>query len=285
MRILDLMSPRLVSSTIYEAIRRKDLCLVDWTEWRPNVFFEFGVRLAVTGPKGFTVCIIEDGYKLLIEEIQKPNPPDELICKWARVDSKGQKKIKELKEIKDMYIQIAKQCEYLFKLFDPLVYNASPIDNSGTAVYENMMYYYDYKGGDSIAYGRTPHFTFEVIESNIDIKEEPVSVPVHIDLLRTAELFGVERAKTQTVVLYPKNLGLTLSVETGITERLLAAWHYLRQEHKDEEEIIKDEKLFKAYQDIGLKLHDYIQDDRPALADEIEDILEALEQKKGSLHG
>lgn len=47
--IIDIASPRLMSQRTYAAIRRHELCVVDWTQWRPNVFYEFGVRLAVSG--------------------------------------------------------------------------------------------------------------------------------------------------------------------------------------------------------------------------------------------
>src|SRR5262249_28178912 len=41
-RSVDLDSPRLVSHAIYSFIRRSALCVADWTDWRPNVFFELG---------------------------------------------------------------------------------------------------------------------------------------------------------------------------------------------------------------------------------------------------
>jgi hypothetical protein len=44
---LDSSSPQLVDQRLYAAIRRTDVCVADWTGWRPNVFFEIGVRLAV----------------------------------------------------------------------------------------------------------------------------------------------------------------------------------------------------------------------------------------------
>lgn len=53
---LDSSSPQLVSQRLYAAIRRTDLCIADWTGWRPNVFFEMGVRLAVN--KIDPVCIL-----------------------------------------------------------------------------------------------------------------------------------------------------------------------------------------------------------------------------------
>jgi hypothetical protein len=305
MRILDLMSPRLVSSTIYEAIRCKDLCLVDWTEWRPNVFFEFGVRLAVSGSKAFTVCIIEDRHKDLIQEINKPISDDH-ICWLARVDSKD---LKELEVLKERYTHISAQCKHLLTLFDPLEYNAplfaqdstdDPVAQDPTeiplegryqfegAVYDNMMHYYKCKKQDSVdsneKFGRAPNLTYEVIEDYIDFKEEPVSVPVYIDLLRTAELFGVESNKSQTVVLYPKNKDLNSSVQFGITQRLLAAWYYIRKEHNEEEKIIKDETLFDTYRRIGVELISRIQESRPELAKEIDDVLEDLLQKKENAH-
>jgi hypothetical protein len=45
-RLLDVRTPRLVEQSLYEAIRLTDLCIIDWTELRPNVMFEAGVRLA-----------------------------------------------------------------------------------------------------------------------------------------------------------------------------------------------------------------------------------------------
>jgi hypothetical protein len=55
--IVDENSPRLVGQRLYDAIRRTDVCVVDFTDWRANVFFELGVRLAVReiGP----LCIVD----------------------------------------------------------------------------------------------------------------------------------------------------------------------------------------------------------------------------------
>src|ERR1039458_9676786 len=57
-RILDITSPRLVGQALYEQIRWAETCIVDWTYWRANVFFELGVRLACfeIGP----VCLLDE---------------------------------------------------------------------------------------------------------------------------------------------------------------------------------------------------------------------------------
>jgi hypothetical protein len=47
-RALDLESPEILERRLYEAIRRCDACIVDLTLDRGNVYFELGVRLAVS---------------------------------------------------------------------------------------------------------------------------------------------------------------------------------------------------------------------------------------------
>ncbi|MET0081240.1 MAG: caspase family protein [Candidatus Thiodiazotropha lotti] len=48
-RMLDMESARLVGPALYEHIRWSRACIVDLTEWRPNVLFELGVRLTCSG--------------------------------------------------------------------------------------------------------------------------------------------------------------------------------------------------------------------------------------------
>ena len=72
-RLVDLDTPRLVTQTLFESIRRTDMCLVDWTGLRANVMFEAGVRMA-TNRLG-AVHIVEqreDGAFALPED---PPPP------------------------------------------------------------------------------------------------------------------------------------------------------------------------------------------------------------------
>lgn len=55
--VLDSRSPQLVEQRLYAAIRRTRLCVVDWTASRPSVFFETGVRLAVSEHQPiFIIC-------------------------------------------------------------------------------------------------------------------------------------------------------------------------------------------------------------------------------------
>lgn len=48
MSIIQSPSPERTPAKLYAAIRRTQLCVVDWTRRSPNVFYELGVRMAVT---------------------------------------------------------------------------------------------------------------------------------------------------------------------------------------------------------------------------------------------
>jgi hypothetical protein len=54
--VTEYLSPMLVSERVYDLTRFADRCMVDWTYWRANVFFELGVRLAVS--KVPPICVI-----------------------------------------------------------------------------------------------------------------------------------------------------------------------------------------------------------------------------------
>jgi hypothetical protein len=267
LRVLDLVSPRLVSPTIYEAIRRKVLCIADWTEWRPNVFFELGVRLAVTKPETFTVSIIEDRQEQLmslvyqnLEKIKKdPTEADTFIQTLARVGPEDP----DFRAIRDRFNLIAPQCMRLLDLFKPLPYICPPPDNdlnyippdrSELLLYQDIVHYHRYTPGDELKVGKGREAisvrTYEIIEKEIDVNGEIVATPVYIELLRTAQLFEIEESEGRAAVLYPNNGRLKRKVEIGTTDRYLAAWYFIRNEYTIKE-IIEDDRLLNVYQDIG----------------------------------
>jgi hypothetical protein len=57
-RLTEILSSELASGKLFDAIRRYTLCLVDWTQWSSNVFFELGVRLAAS--PWSPVCLFAD---------------------------------------------------------------------------------------------------------------------------------------------------------------------------------------------------------------------------------
>jgi hypothetical protein len=46
--VTEYLSPMLVSERVYDLTRFAERCMIDWSYWRANVFFELGVRLAVS---------------------------------------------------------------------------------------------------------------------------------------------------------------------------------------------------------------------------------------------
>jgi len=267
LRVLDLVSPRLVSPTIYEAIRRNVLCIADWTEWRPNVFFELGVRLAVTKPEAFTVSIIEDRQEQLmklvyddLEAIKKDaTKADRFMQALARIEPEDP----DFRAIRDRFNLIAPQCMRLLDLFRPLPYICPPPENdanytppvrSELDLYQDIVHYYKCEPGDEskVGKGREPITvrTYEIIEEEIDVNGEVAATPVYVELLRTAQLFEIEESEGRAAVLYPNNGRLKRTVERGTTNRYLAAWYFISNEHTIKE-IIEDDKLLNIYQDIG----------------------------------
>ena len=72
---LDSRSPQLVEQRLYAAMRRDLLCIADWTAARPNVFFELGVRLAVSEHDPISVLCTD------------PPPTKDLESAWPKEDS------------------------------------------------------------------------------------------------------------------------------------------------------------------------------------------------------
>jgi hypothetical protein len=68
-RVIDYASPLLVGERLYELTRHAGLCVIDWTEWRANVFFELGVRLAVNPIS--PICILNRENDGGLSDIQK----------------------------------------------------------------------------------------------------------------------------------------------------------------------------------------------------------------------
>jgi hypothetical protein len=55
-RVIDYSTPLLAGERLYELTRHAGTCVVDWTDWSSNVFFEMGVRLAVAATP--PVCLL-----------------------------------------------------------------------------------------------------------------------------------------------------------------------------------------------------------------------------------
>jgi hypothetical protein len=218
-RVIDLTSPRLVSHRLYEEIRRSSACLVDWTGWRPNVFYELGVRLSVNeiGP----VCVISE------------------VERQTAAATGGLR-------------------QNLLHLFAPLAYHLEE-DNGEfrqllRARFEEVTTPFVLAASvrdQAMAHGHT----FQVVFGEIDLEQEPGGTPVYRELREAAEsLTGVDpQMQGQPPLLFYQNRKLMSQAREAAIERLLAGWYYLRERHRAGQRPPED-PLHKEYLSLGQRL-------------------------------
>ena len=261
-RTLDMKSPRLVSQSLYEAMRLTQMCIVDWTEWRPNVFFELGVRLAAIDID--PVCVIETTHKKLIEELAGIENWDKRV-KHAR-DKLESEKIADKDAPPEDYTtgeaerfaHVVYQSRRLLELFDLIDYNAprqGRIVENDLLAYEKMVSQHQSRiRGDDPPHGRKGiplGFTYRTVSDHIDASMEVSALPVHDELIRAADLLSDPQINSagRSPVLYPKNESLTGKANVGALERRLAAWYYI--DSRLSEELVEDQILRRKFVDLG----------------------------------
>lgn len=238
LRTLDMKSPRLVSQSLYEAIRQVEMCIVDWTEWRPNVFFELGIRLAASriGP----VCVVEDSWKSMGQ-----NPAPGRRAPKAKAGPPDRRR--EL-------AGAAGQCARLLELFDPIVYARRQGDELS---YKRMVTRHEGNVGGTpeAAAALPPDFTYQAITKHIDWHVEVAAKPVHRELAEAANMISPPDVDSEgeSPVLYPSNPELAGKNEVGALERRLAAWYYLDNRY-EWPEIVASDDLRSHYESLGDRL-------------------------------
>jgi hypothetical protein len=259
LRTLDMKSPRLVSQSLYEAIRLTLMCIVDWTEWRPNVFFELGVRLAAVNTN--PVCIIEETHKTLIEELANIEDWNERTAKartWREANNAANDEESNTKEAIERLVYSTYQCKRLLEMFDLIYYRAPTqggITEKDRERYRDIVSYHEQliRGDDRLGHGKTvpPGFTYKIVGANIDVSMEVSAVQVHDELIRTADLLSdPQRSSTgRSPVLYPGNALLSEKASEGALERRLAAWYYI--DNRLEHELDNNPDLHEKYVDLG----------------------------------
>lgn len=217
-RSFELQSPRLVTQAIYEYIRRAKSCVVDLTNWSPNVLFELGVRLAASPSP--TACLIEKDYKTWFDA---PNYPER--HRWKQ------------------------QCEFLIERFASSDWRYNPL-----LPWTNEPAFGKAYGRDAVFPGSGPASgaVHGVIEKALDVGAEPASRPVYRELMDSADLFA-KTPKGKPVGLYPGNAALTECEEAAEFERLLAGWFYLFSRFT-EEEIMGNREMSAAARELAVRL-------------------------------
>lgn len=216
-RLMDLASPRLVGQSLYEGIRWATTCVVDWTDWRANVFFELGVRLACAelGP----INIIEQSQ---VDEARAPNALTQkglltelLGCVGYRLGDDGA--VQDALDAHDAIVHGRPRAGILAAL---------------------------------------PHdATYQTCRDAFEWRRESITELPH-DLLRaTIEApFGDDpQAAGRSPLLFSTNASYSQELNRSIRERWLAAWYYLYHRHpraRWSEDPALREQLMRLGQDV-----------------------------------
>ena len=198
-RMTDLSSPRLVGQALYEHIRWTTTCVTDWTDWRPNVFFEIGVRLACSDipPIG------------LIDREQAERASDDPLKQKARL------------------IELLRPWEY--RPDDPLQHLRAEFGRHdeltrGRARSQTL---------DEVPFDGT----YRAAVAAFDWKQERITIRPH-DLLRWSaetQLGKDPQKRGVSPVLYSTNAEYSLELRHSVEERWIAAWYYLRNRYTAKE--------------------------------------------------
>jgi len=281
-RMLDILSPRLVGQALYEHIRWSRFCIVDWTYWRPNVFFELGVRLACSsiGP----VCFIED----------------ETTYDQARVDSapaNPQASANSLPPGKGS-AQL-KQKEQLISLLDPIKYKCAHSDDSDDPddsddsddSYEpfrkawERFQSYSQKGTAPPPFSMLEHDeTYRTIAAGeYDWAQETIIKAPHEELLETVEIqIGKDpqtTGKFTALFASPSHLEFSRALERNAAERGIAAWYYFLYRHSGEK-LNSDSEARKQAIAFGLKIGQWIppwkeyEDIKKVISDKVDELMD-----------
>jgi hypothetical protein len=243
-RITEIVSPQLVTQRLYSAIRRSTLCLVDWTMWSPNVFFEFGVRLAVSnfGP----ICLLAtDAAEIVVD-------------KKTDETTKGDKITNEL----------LRQREKLRKLFRPLEYSLAPnAQELFNEIRVRHMAMQDYKAPRRKippTFGAFPFdHTHRFVGRLLPLQNEPGAWSAHNFLRDAADsLLGASGTMdpASLPVLYANvNTDLEKQARSAAKEALIAAWYYLGNRYREEWQ--QPGAVQKDYKALSIRLANLLEQD------------------------
>lgn len=245
-RSFELESPRLVSQAVYEYIRRVQTCVVDWTLWSPNVFFELGIRLAASSRR--TACMIDGQFRRgNARAADQPDEHPEAFLDYSRTlcpESEG-----------DRLRSIVGQGEKLLNLFSVIQYqrDLDPLEDTA---------YREAYGSDATteaeehAIGPSSQEVYDWVAEALDVAKQPAARAVFDEILDSALLFRRDAGKGSSVGLYPRNQKLVRAENQAELERLLAIWYFLVH-HYGEHALLDDPERSRVCSQVVDRLLDF----------------------------
>ncbi len=250
-RMSDIISPRLVGQALYEHIRWATICVVDWTYWRANVFFEFGVRLACSSTPPF----------LLIDHAQvvSLDRADALPADQANPVPAGQVQASVVRQ------PLLEQKGQLLRLFRPFVYTVSQVlkDREKLAAALDQHDVDVQEPGSTQDRDQIPYDgTYRAAVDAFEWQQDPLTLRPH-DLLRgsaEAQLGKDPQKYGASPVLFSMNAGFAQALRRSVEERWIGAWYYLRYRYSLDE-FRADEKLRVELRALGTAAQQWLPPD------------------------
>ncbi len=200
-RALDLTSTRLISQTLCSELRNSQVCIVDWTGWRPNVLFEMGLRLAVHPIPPLVFSSDEEPPHSLVQQDLLENLFEPF--RYTPNDNKS----------------ITDQCR---TALESHLASRARIASSESESLE----------------GALPHgLVLSVCSKWLDWRNEPEALDVVSLLEFEADRLLADSSVGSSPVLFSANPHLANAAERNGRDRLLAAWYYLTSEDNDTPEM------------------------------------------------
>ncbi len=199
MRMLDLTSPRLVGQALYEQVRWSSRCLVDWTGWRANVFFELGVRLACS--EHDLLCIIQQR-----DASANPGPTGQQPV-WLD------------------------QHDLLRQLLGPVVYEPADPRDALKSVLESWSKLSLLSNSETLSQHPLPSAaTFKTAQASFIWQQDSMLTSPHMELREAAELiFGKDQERRpERLVLFADNEQFDVELSAAVRGKWIAAWLYLK---------------------------------------------------------
>jgi hypothetical protein len=261
MYIVESASPERTSLKLYSAIRRTQLCIVDWTERRPNVFFELGVRLAVSAKP--PICVI--------------HKDEEWAMKSRGGDCVGG----------------------IFDLLRPLVYDREASSHevqSFVREVQDRKKALSHRDSDAEwplnDAALSPSFVYEEVRAAIPIEAEDWSVPVWMELRTKATLIlgSMPEQYPDLPILFGDDAEFKRRAGRSGLDRLLAAWYFLERRHDVRRQLEggalleTDKEPLKSWHEIGLFLVRELRHEKDEsyarMRDEIDALLKIIETQE-----
>ncbi|WP_322756596.1 caspase family protein [Frankia sp. Cas3] len=234
-RSVDIVSPQIVSGSLFEAIRLTDFCLCDLTDWSPNVLFELGVRLASNSLDPVVILDQRDG-----------GPPQDGRA-YGGAERMG---------------RIREQCELLTGIIPVIRYTV----NSWPDYDQMMQRHLEFRASASALSTRTwaasgtlpPGAVYRLAWRHADAVQEPSGVQV-LDLLQdAAQRISIRTEQGSRPFVFPPTHPLARLAELNARENLAAAWLYLH--HRLGADALADPALAETFRSISETLSSALAD-------------------------